>query len=91
MYVGKVVGTVVSTCKEENLRGLKLLIVANVFEQDQGKTEIAIDAAGAGVGDHVLVTIDGGAARMALGVENAPINNAVIGIIDYPEQYDPVR
>lgn len=90
MYVGKVVGTVVSTYKEKNLRGLKLLIVANVFEQDQGKTEIAIDAAGAGAGDYVLVTIDGGAARMALGVENAPINNAVIGIIDYPELY-PVR
>ena len=45
MYVGKVVGTVVSTCKEENLKGLKLLIVANVFEQNQGKTEIAVDAA----------------------------------------------
>ncbi len=88
MYVGKVVGTVVSTCKEKDLKGLKLLIVSNVFEQDRSRTEIAVDAAGAGVGDYVLVTIDGGAARMALGVENAPINNAVIGIIDYPELYD---
>ena len=87
MYVAKVIGTVVSTCKEKNLSGLKLLIVQNLFEKDEGKSEIAVDAAGAGVGDCVLVTIDGGAARMAAGVADAPINNAVIGILDHPESY----
>ncbi|QDW75329.1 ethanolamine utilization protein EutN [Lachnospiraceae bacterium KGMB03038] len=87
MYIGKVIGTVVSTCKEQNLKGLKLLIVRNLFEKDPDKSEIAVDAAGAGVGDCVLVTIDGGAARMAAGVKDAPINNAVIGIVDHPEMY----
>lgn len=87
MYIGKVIGTVVSTCKEKNLMGLKLLIVRNLFDKDPDKSEIAIDAAGAGVGEYVLVSIDGGAARMAAGAADAPINNAVIGIIDYPEEY----
>lgn len=87
MYIGQVVGTVVSTCKEENLKGLTLLIVKNLFEKDPGKTEIAVDAAGAGVGDCVLVTIDGGAARMAMKTTEAPVNNAVIGIVDYPEEF----
>lgn len=85
MYVGKVIGTVISTCKEKNLNGLKLMIVTNIFEGDPEKSEIAVDAAGAGTGDYVLVTVDGGAARMALRSEDAPINNAIIGIIDYPE------
>lgn len=85
MYVGKVIGTAISTCKEKNLNGMKLMVVTNIFEGDPKKSEIAVDGAGAGVGDYVLVTIDGGAARMALGSEDAPINNAIIGIIDYPE------
>lgn len=37
MYIGKVIGTVVSTCKEQNLKGLKLLIVRNLFEKDPDK------------------------------------------------------
>lgn len=85
MFVAKVVGVVISTCKEEHLKGLKLMVVEDLF-QNKGMTQIAIDGAGAGVGDYVLVTIDGGAARQIVNQPDAPINNAIIGILDYPEQ-----
>ena len=79
MIIGKVVGSVVSTRKNENLVGSKFMIV----EPTEGKKEkiIAIDNIGAGIGEYVLVAI-GSAARIGCGKETAPIDAAIVGIID---------
>ncbi|MHB8065350.1 MAG: EutN/CcmL family microcompartment protein, partial [Ruminiclostridium sp.] len=88
MFVAKVIGVVISTCKVESLKGQKLLIVRDVHEKNTKNSLIAVDSLGAGVGELVLVVHDGGAARQAIQSKDAPINAAVVGIIDYPEDYN---
>lgn len=82
MIVGKVVGTVVATRKNEKLIGSKFLIVEpiNKMGMDKGRF-IAIDNVGAGVGEHVLVTT-GSAARVLDHLSDAPIDAAIVGIVD---------
>ena len=82
MIAGKVVGSVISTRKCENLVGNKFMIV-DVLDhmQTSGKQLIAIDMIGAGVGEYVLVA-QGSAARIGCGVETAPVDAAIVGIID---------
>lgn len=79
MIIGKVIGSVVSTRKNENLVGSKFMII----EPTEGKKEkiIAIDNIGAGIGEYVLVAL-GSAARIGCGREHAPIDAAIVGIID---------
>ncbi len=83
MYIGKVVGNVVSTKKEAALTGYKLMIVELIQRATQEKLEeiVAIDLVGAGRGEFVLV-VRGSAARMATKNQDAPIDAAIIGIID---------
>ena len=78
MIIGKVVGSVVSTRKNENLVGSKFMIVE---PQDGGKTFVAVDNVGAGIGENVLVAT-GSAARIGCGHNTAPIDAAIVGIID---------
>lgn len=82
MLIGKVKGSVVSTRKSDNLVGNKFMIV-EISEQMQGSVKrlIAIDKIGAGIGDFVLVA-QGSAARIGCGMESAPIDAAIVGIID---------
>lgn len=79
MIIGKVIGSVVSTRKNENLVGSKFMIV----EPIEGNKEkiIAIDNIGAGIGEYVLVAL-GSAARIGCGKETSPIDAAIVGIID---------
>ncbi|MGN1121096.1 MAG: EutN/CcmL family microcompartment protein [Eubacteriales bacterium] len=90
MIIGKVVGHVVSTRKNENLIGQKLLIV-EPHEKLRGSMSaarfIAIDNVGAGVGETVLVA-SGSAARVGCGLQNAPVDAAIVGIIDCPDELD---
>ena len=81
MIAGKVVGSVISTRKCENLVGNKFMIV-DVLDhmQTSGKQLIAIDKIGAGIGEYVLVA-QGSAARIG-GMSDAPIDAAIVGIID---------
>lgn len=81
MFIGKVIGVVISTHKEKNLIGEKLLIVKDV-SVNGADTVLVPDKLGCGVGETVLVVYDGGAARQAIHNNNAPINAAVAGIID---------
>ena len=82
MLMGKVVGSVVSTRKNENLVGNKFMIVEVPDHMRQGaKQIIAIDKIGAGIGDYVLVA-QGSAARVGTDMEDAPIDAAIVGIID---------
>lgn len=86
MYIGKVIGTVVATKKDPNLVGSKLLIVCPVDRDSQEKDGmvVAVDAVGAGRGEVVLV-VKGSTARQAIGTTDAPIDAAIIGIVDTME------
>ena len=82
MIVGKVVGSVVSTRKSDNLIGQKFMIVEPVQHMKGSlKQLVAIDNIGAGVGEFVLVA-QGSAARIGCGLDSAPIDAAIVGIID---------
>ncbi len=90
MIIGKVVGHVVSTRKNENLIGQKLLIVEpleNLKGNMGSSCFIAIDNVGAGVGETVLVAC-GSAARVGCGLDVAPVDAAIVGIIDNPENLE---
>ncbi|HCT90366.1 MAG TPA: ethanolamine utilization protein EutN [Lachnospiraceae bacterium] len=82
MIVGKVVGSVVSTRKSDNLIGQKFMIVEPVHHMKADLNRIvAIDNIGAGVGEYVLVA-QGSAARIGCGLDTAPVDAAIVGIID---------
>jgi microcompartment protein CcmK/EutM len=85
MQIARVVGTVVSTQKNRKLEGAKLLLVQPLtLEGDaRGVALLAIDAVGAGVGERVLVVIEGKAAGDALGRKAAAVDAAIIGIVDH--------
>ena len=82
MVMGKVVGHVVSTRKNENMVGSKILEI-QLMENGRmtEKFLIAIDSVGAGIGEYVLVT-QGSSARLALMNSNTPVDAVVVGIID---------
>ncbi|MDR2043490.1 MAG: EutN/CcmL family microcompartment protein [Clostridium sp.] len=87
MIIGKVVGSVVSTRKNERLIGSKFMIVEPVPARPGFPNPvIAADSIGAGVGEYVLVVF-GGAARLGTDMENAPIDAAIVGILDDPEDF----
>ncbi len=88
MIVGKVTGSVVSTRKCENLIGNKFMIVEPVSGMGAEKEQIvAIDVIGAGIGEYVLVAC-GSAARIGCGQESAPVDAAIVGIIDDPAEFE---
>ena len=84
MILARVVGTVVSTQKHRKFEGAKLLLVQPLTLDDQprGTALLAVDSLGAGVHEKVLVVIEGRAAGEALGRKAAPVDAAVIGIVD---------
>lgn len=82
MIVGKIVGSVVATRKNENLVGSKFLIVEPFAHMgEQGSRLVAIDNVGAGIGEIVLVA-QGSAARIGCNLADSPIDAAIVGIID---------
>ncbi|HVA63210.1 MAG TPA: EutN/CcmL family microcompartment protein [Terriglobales bacterium] len=89
MIVARVVEELVATRKHPSHEGGKLLLVEPEVvagARAQGTPSgalIALDAVGAGVGERVLVVLDGYAAMSALGRPMSPIDAAVIGIIDH--------
>jgi ethanolamine utilization protein EutN len=89
MQIGRVVGTVVATQKNRKLEGAKLLLVQPLTLDDQpkGGALLAIDSVGAGIGEKVLVVIEGKAAGDALRRKAAAVDAAIIGIIDAVEVY----
>ena len=82
MLIGKVIGSVVSTRKNETLVGSKFMIVETLPKFGENvKQIVAVDNVGAGMGEAVLVST-GSAARIGSGKENAPIDAAIVGILD---------
>ena len=81
MLIGKIVGSVVSTRKNEKLIGSKFMIVESLAGTGDGKRIVAVDNVGAGIGELVLVAT-GSAARIGCDQEKAPVDAAIVGIID---------
>ncbi|MDD3139814.1 MAG: EutN/CcmL family microcompartment protein [Lachnospiraceae bacterium] len=82
MIIGKVVGSIVSTRKSDKLIGNKLMIIQPLDSMKSNTNQlVAIDNIGAGVGEIVLVAL-GSAARIGCGVEMAPVDAAIVGIVD---------
>jgi len=84
MQIARVVGTVVSTQKHRKFEGAKLLLVQplNLDDTPRGTVLLAVDTVGAGVTEKVLVVLEGRAAGEALGRKAAPVDAAVVGIVD---------
>ena len=83
MHLARVVGTVVATAKNEALEGRKLLVIQpiNTQRQDTGKTMIAIDAIGAGVGETVF-WCRGKEASFPFDPKEVPTDCTIVGIVD---------
>ena len=84
MYLGAVVGDVVSTHKNERLVGKKLLLVRRLSldMQPEGAEVIALDVVDAGVGDRVLVVQEGSSARKIFDDPWLPVQAVIVGVLD---------
>jgi ethanolamine utilization protein EutN len=83
MNIGRVVGTVVSTRKDDTLVGSKLLIVyaVDINLRPGGTPRVMVDTVGAGIGELVLY-VSGAAARNAVRNKDCALDTAIVGIID---------
>ncbi len=90
MQIARVIGTVVSTQKHRTFEGAKLLLVQplNMDDSPRGAALLAVDGVGAGVHEKVLVVLEGRAAGEALGRKAAPVDAAIVGIIDTISLYE---
>ena len=90
MQIARVIGTLVSTQKHRKFEGAKLLLVQplNMDDSPRGAALLAVDGVGAGVHEKVLVVLEGRAAGEALGRKAAPVDAAVVGIIDTISLYE---
>jgi microcompartment protein CcmK/EutM len=89
MLIAKVVGTTVSTIKDEKLIGRKLLVLRPTDERGNpiGKPYVAIDTVDAGVGDLVL-TASGSSARQTTITKDTPVDAVIMAMIDSLEVDD---
>jgi len=83
MLIGQVVGTVVSTRKEPEIEGLKLLLVKGIDLEGNltGALVVAADAVGAGVGEVVLYA-SGSSARQTVQTQDRPVDATIMAIVD---------
>ncbi len=81
--LGKVIGTVWSTKKDENLVGMKFLIVRdlNLDYSEKNSFTVAVDSVGAGVGEIVLYA-SGSSARQTVLTKNRPVDSVIMAIVD---------
>ena len=83
MQIARVTGEVVSTMKDANLVGLKLLVLQPLSASGEpaGRTLVALDSVGAGVGENVFF-VRGREAAFPFYPGEPPTDAAVIGIVD---------
>ncbi len=89
MFIAKVTGSLVSSHKVKSMQGYKLLIVEPYrLEPNErgsltttGRTFVAVDSLGAGLGEFVLIT-QGSSARLTPETKELPIDTVVVGIVD---------
>lgn len=84
MILGRVVGQAVATVKRPQFEGAKLLLVQPETPEGApvGATLLAVDGVGAGVTERVLVVVEGRAAGEIVGRKLAPVDAAIVGIVD---------
>jgi ethanolamine utilization protein EutN len=84
MHLARVIGDVVSTRKDDNLVGLKLLIVQPLTPDREpiGRALVAVDAVGAGVGEEVFF-VRGKEASFPFYPVEAPVDAGIVGIVDH--------
>lgn len=82
MVLAKITGSIVSTVKNDKLVGYKFMIAETIENgKPTGKQMIAVDGVGAGIGEEVLIATGSGA-RLALDRQDAPVDAAIVGIVD---------
>ena len=83
MKIALVIGSTISTIKNEAMHGRKLLIVrdADTAGKVTGEPYVAVDTVSSGAGDLVLVT-DGSSARFTTQTTDAPVDAVIVGVID---------
>ncbi len=83
MFLGRVIGTVWSTKKDDNLVGAKFLIVRELTLdlKEKERFVVAVDSVGAGEGEVVLVAT-GSSSRMTSFTKDKPVDAVVMGIVD---------
>ncbi len=82
MLMGRIVGHIVSTRKNERLVGSKIMEVRLIEnEKETDRYIVALDSVGAGIGERVLITTGSGA-RLALHDSTAPTDAVIVGIVD---------
>ena len=86
MLIAKVIGTTVSTIKDDKLTGCKLLILRQTDETGtpSGKPYVAVDTLDAGIGDLVL-TAHGSSGRQTDLTRNSPVDAVIMAVIDHLE------
>jgi microcompartment protein CcmK/EutM len=84
MQLARVLGEVVSTMKDENLIGLKLLVLQPLSPAGEavGRTLVALDSVGAGVGENVFF-VRGREAAFPFYPAEPPTDAAIVGIVDH--------
>ena len=84
MQLAQVVGEVVSTIKDPNLTGTPLLLVQPITPagDPQGRTLVALDSVGAGVGEHVFF-VRGREAAFPFYPAEPPADATIVGIVDH--------
>ena len=87
MILARVIGQVIATQKEPSHEGKKILLVQalNLQNEPTGDPFVALDAVDAGIGDRVLAIQEGFSAMTAVGHTDAPIDAAIIGVVDAVE------
>ena len=84
MQLARVIGDVVATRKDENLVGLKLLVVQPLAADrtPAGRPLVAVDAVGAGVGEEVFF-VRGKEASFPFYPAEPPVDAGIVGIVDH--------
>ena len=84
MQIARVIGDIVATRKDDNLTGIKLLVVQPVTPDRQpvGRPLVAVDSVGAGVGEHVFF-VRGKEASFPFHPAEPPVDAGIVGIIDH--------
>ena len=92
MLIGKVVGTVVATQKDERMESLSLMIVRQVTVDGKETSSyvVAVDAVGSGVGEYVLYA-SGSSARQTTVTDKRPCDAVIMAIVDTWEVDGQVR
>ena len=85
MQLARVIGDVVCTRKDENLTGITLLIVQplNADRSHAGRAIVAVDAVGAGVGEHVFFVRGKEASFPFYPAAEPPVDAGIVGIVDH--------